>query len=78
MPSLHHNQVISDEPIVSRRQPTTSRSTKNNMSLVLPDLDRLAILHSTQDKLLRADGNFCSLLVSVTDGNNASYDQHIF
>jgi len=63
IPSLQQSQLSSDQTVVTRRQAMISRSTKHNMSLPLPDLDRLAILHTAQDKLLRADGNSCTLVV---------------
>ena len=63
IPSLQQSQVIGDQTVATWRQAKISQSTKHNMSLPLPDLDRLAILHTAQDKLLRADGNSYTLLV---------------
>jgi len=61
--SLYHDQMISDENVVSERQ-SRQLITRSNMSS-LPDLDRLAIIHSHQDKLLRAEGDSRSLLALV-------------
>jgi len=56
--SLQHDR--GSESDVSNRRPVISQSEQSslrNNTLLLPDLDGLALVHSMQDKVLRADGN---------------------
>ena len=65
VPSVHSSQVTRGENVVSPRNPSLGRSrqliTRNNTSS-LPDLDQLAIIRSSQDKLIRAEGKSCTLV----------------
>jgi len=74
--SLYHDQMISDENVVSERQ-SHQLITHSNMSS-LPDLDRLAIIHSHQDKLLRAEGDSRSLLALVWDDELLTIQQLVY
>ena len=65
---LHHG--ISDGEIVDvfKRRHVISQSVEEvdarNQTLPLPDLDNLALVHSPEDKLLRADGICCILVMA--------------
>ena len=67
MPSLYKDDhAVSGESDISRRRPVISQSrllTQRNHTSSLPDLDVLAIVRNSQDKLLRADGNSCVFIV---------------
>ena len=78
MPSLYKdNHAVSGESDISRRRPVISQSrllTQRNHTSSLPDLDVLAIVRNSQDKLLRADGNSCVFIVVNNKYNN---DYHV-
>jgi len=58
VPPLHQDHAVvrseNDAPESHRMM-----SQSEQLTLSLPNLDELAIVHNPQEKLLRADGNFC-------------------